>query len=603
MSVFHLVDKSTGKTHEVPYHDLNEAMQGGLVFPSIDEKNRALEYHAKQDQGFFTKLPGNLAAGLMEGGRGIVNAPHQIANAIKPEWGNRIGNAVNPETNYSEKLGLPEEQTLSDKLIQGAMQFAPSLLAPELSLGKAGKAIESIPKVGKYLKSMIGNAIPQGAYNATQSDNPGEAGLEAAAVSTPFSALSVLAKSANPWARKLARAGTAAVSAYLGHEAAKAAGANGWGANAAGAVAGALGHTVGYNPKLDARKKVLAGVEGSNYKEKLAASNRLGLTHLTPAEASGNPFTAAKQGAVGRTHEGAKMMYERGQERVASEEKAINKLLDTAYNPALHDSKVKSLYESAYKKEVPSASLTDLTDNKVMQRAERLVKNKPAYQESLKDVPTNSVAYLDHVKKALDDMIEKAPMAEGRILKQTRSELLEKMDAVSPEYKEARQLAERGIVRKDIEKMFNAKEMKGTNFYNALKNSKTYSEIKHHLRNVPEAQHQLKDMKMIFGDLINPPSVRTAAGQAKTSMTSHRNSADVWIDKAREFLTNGKFDKEAVELITNPNWADELHKINELTGYEKKISAAMKLFGNAAAASNTKQKNKPMEIEVIKRIK
>jgi hypothetical protein len=215
------------------------------------------------------------------------------------------------------------------------------------------------------------------------------------------------------------------------------------------------------------------------------------------------------------------------------------------------------------------------------------------------------VAYLDHVKQSLDDMIgsaiKKGDNKEASIMQKTKDEMLTKMDEIAPEYKKARSLYERKSARETIEKIFNTKEMRGTNLYRGLENKQKYEELQNHLRNVPEAQQQLKDMRLVFKDLINPPTVRTAHGTNKVGMNQERNTKKAYSEMLKQLLSFGKNDKTMVELITNPKWADELHKINDLTNKEQKLIRATQLLGRITEGFNS-DKQKPMELELIKQV-
>ena len=157
----------------------------------------------------------NLASGGLEGLRGIGNIPHQLHLPYAPYF---------EPTDFRKMVGLNKNASLSDKLIEGIGQFAPALLAPEANLGKIGKAIESIPKIGKYAKSIIGNALPQGLYSATQDEvNPLKTGLESGASTAPFSAAMTAIGNRNPYIRAIGKAslgGLGAASGYLGAQAA-----------------------------------------------------------------------------------------------------------------------------------------------------------------------------------------------------------------------------------------------------------------------------------------------------------------------------------------------------------------------------------------------
>jgi len=539
------------------------------------------------EQGFFNKLPRNIGAGLLEGGRGVFNIPYQLKNLTK---GHLFQHAQEfAPTNFSKMLGIKEEPTLSDKLLQGLTQHIPAFLAPEMELGQAGKLLESVPKIGKFAKKAIGTAIPVGAYEATQSDEPIKSGAESAAATVPFSLLSQSAIAQNPYLRYGARALLGGTGAYLGHKGAEELGAHGAPATLASLVLGGL-MASGGKPMPEVRRSMLAGVEGSPYAENLAAANRLGLSYLTPAEASKNPFAGAQQGNVGRTETGAKLLHDRGVERQQTEENSIQNLLENIYSPEKTENAIAENYQKAYPVEIKQEELAPLFKNQVIKQAQRHVENTPAYQLSLEGVRPNTVEYLDHIKRALDDMIKGAPPAEGRIIKDSQSKLMKIMDKEAPTYAKARELAELKMARKTVDDVFNRKSMIGTNFYSGfLNNKQKVDSLMHHLRHAPKAQSQLKDMQSIFSDLINAPTVRTAAALSKTSMSKERSSAQTYINKLNELLHGNKYDETAVNLITDPKWVDELHRIKELTSNEKKLKAVLNLMGKASAVGVNQQ--------------
>ena len=536
----------------------------------------------------------NLASGGLEGLRGIGNIPHQLHLPNAPYF---------EPTDFNKMVGLSGEPSLSDKLIQGAAQFAPALIAPEANLGKVGKAIESIPKAGKYLKSIVGNAIPQGLYSATQEEKtPLSTGLQAGASTAPFSAAMTAIGARNPYARALGKLGLGALGAgagYLGANALDLPKSAQYGAAALGAGTGLIGR----NPRDKFLEKVAEQAKGSNYIEKLDAAKRLGLSHLTPGEATGSPYLMGIEGGLSRSEGGSKNLYDAGIKRNAQEKEAINKLFETIH-PEQLDSKVKDLYTKAYEQKVPEEALKELKDNEVFKKAEKIVETKPAFKESLKGVSKNSIAYLDHIKKSLDDLINvserKGANSEARILKQTREKLLSETDKVSPTYKEARNQSERQITKRNLEEKLNEHDVKGTSFFRAaLNNDKRFDKLRNSLRNTPEAQSQLDDMRLVFRDLINPPTPRTAAGFAKAGMNQARNTKQGYQDMIKNLFNGKSSDTKMVELITNPKWAEDIKKINELKGYEKKLMTALNLMGKVSASSVTERKIKPMELEII----
>lgn len=110
----------------------------------------------EENRSFLSKLPANILTGLAEMGHGLINAPHNIANLVSPEIASHI--PKQQEYDYASMLGLPQNPTMADKIVRGVAQYAPTALIP------AGEA-SLIPRVGAQ-------AIKQGAFGATQNENP-----------------------------------------------------------------------------------------------------------------------------------------------------------------------------------------------------------------------------------------------------------------------------------------------------------------------------------------------------------------------------------------------------------------------------------------------
>jgi hypothetical protein len=560
--------------------------------------NEAIGFKPQEEQeNFIFRAPRALAAGLLEGARNIGNLPHALHLPYAPHF---------EETNFREMVGLPGEATGPEKVTETVGQFLPGLLAPEANLGRAGEAISQIPKVGKLLKSTIGNALYPSAYAATQTEDhrAKEAG-KTAATTIPFTALMQGIANQNPYLRLGSRLGLGGLGAAIGYGTGEELGLSG-AAKGSSTLIGALLGLVGKSPTKESKRDIAKGIEGTNYKEKLAASERLGLDYLTPAEASANPYLGAMQGNIGKTESGSKALYEAGTKRIQSEEKAIDKLLDTVFNKEKHSPEVTRLYKESSNTPIPTNALEEIKNNEIYMQAKKNMEGKTAYKEALKDIPQDSIAYQDLVNRSLGDMIESAVKSgnknEARLMKQVQTKLVNELDTIEPKFKQARSLAEREKARGTIEKAFNSRSMIGTNLFRALQNKKNFNELMHHLRNVPEAQTQLKDMKLVFGDLINPPTVRTAAGTTKAGMNQERNTKKAYAEMIKQVLSFGKNDKSMVDLITNPKWEEELKKINELSGYEKKLIAGTRLLGRVTAAANSEPK-KPMELLLTKAIK
>ncbi len=545
-------------------------------------------------ESFITKLPRSLTAGILEGLRGIGNIPHALHLPNAPHF---------EPTNFRQMVGLNEPATTADKLSEIGGQFLPAIIAPEAQLGRAGEAIQQIPKVGKFIKSAIGNAVYPAAYTATQSEeHPLKEAGKTAAETLPFTALMQGIASRNPYLRIAAHAGLGGAGAATGFFGAKGLGLP-TSAQLSGAAIGALAGLLGRNPTREAQKQIAETLSGKNYEEKLRAGERLNLKYLTPAEVGDSPFLGAMQGNIGKSENGSQKLYEAGQGRIKSESEAIDKLLNTIFKEEEHAPEVTRLYKEAGQKMVPEKSIAPFKDNEIYKTAKSIAESKPAYKEGLKGVPENSIAYQDIINRSLNDMIQSAIKSgnnnEARLMKQTQKEFLKELDTISPEFSQARTLAEREKARETVEKAFNTKEMIGTNLYRGLLgNKQKFDELYHHLRNVPDAQSQLKDMRLVFKDLINPPTVRTAAGTTKAGMNQERNTKKAYSEMFKQLASFGKKDTAMVDLITNPNWKDELHKLSQLTNKEKKLIQTTNLLGRITASLNA-EKKKPLELEVI----
>ena len=84
------------------------------------------------------RIGGDVIAGLAQMGNGLLNTPHNIANAINPSLGAKVPGYL-PNFNYSQALGI-NSPNIGDKLLQGAAQYAPYAMVsgPELLAQAAG---------------------------------------------------------------------------------------------------------------------------------------------------------------------------------------------------------------------------------------------------------------------------------------------------------------------------------------------------------------------------------------------------------------------------------------------------------------------------------
>ena len=333
--------------------------------------------------------------------------------------------------------------------------------------------------------------------------------------------------------------------------------------------------------------------------QRKSAGESIGV-HITPAEAFGDAISGAAQGNVGKTKEGGKLLHEYAKGRLKSEKNAVKDLFKTIYpkDQGLYE-REQELYKKAhgeYQKELVTIhpnTLNALTKDPVINDAMSGAIKRPAFAKELQDAPWNSLKYLDYTKRYIDDVINKAEGSgernEARLLKKSKEELLSKLDEVSPEYGQAREIARRRIIRRELEEKLNDKEIRGTNFYQKfLRNDVKFEKLRKQVSNIPGAQQKLDWMRSSFQDIINPPTARTAAGLVKTKMVHARSSMEGLKDKVAEML-GGKYDKAAVELITNPHWDKELIELKKINDRDKRAGKLTDLLAKISTLYGTKK--------------
>lgn len=576
--------------------------------------------NSEEDENLLQKVKrygSNIARyGIQDPAIGLLNMGREFANLPNKLSGGRISEWSPSDFDFNKTLGV-EDIEGADKLIQGLAQYGPAMALPGANIGKLGKLLGSIPKVGKYASKVASEAIPQALYGASQAPQDAiKAGAESGATMVPFSVLAQIMQGTNPIARNIARGLSAAGFAYLGREGAKSAGVGEVGSDIAALIGGALGGR-GYKTKKETQQGLVEGVDASLAKERLDAAKRLKLDYLTPAEASVNPWTAKKQGGLGRTEEGGKLLYEKGKSRQESERRAIEQTLDKIYSPGTMDQQVKKAYENMNTVNLPQEFPLQFKDNEIIKEAKSMVENTPAYKESLKELmPKNvelkegqtdpqatSLVYWDHIKRAMDDMVNKAERAgnknEARIISETRAKMRDQMDESFPEYKEARSLYERKMVREGLEKVFDQKEINGTNFYKALASEKKFDELISHLKNAPEAAQNLKDMRLLFKNLMGPPTIKTAKGTEERGMNQFREPIVALQHMIEHAFTRGGSDKAAIEFITSPDWHKQLKEINKISNKQMKAVAFGLALSKGVSQVVGQQEQKPMKLELI----
>lgn len=389
----------------------------------------------------------------------------------------------------------------------------------------------------------------------------------------------------NPFVRALGRAG---LGAGLGY------GVGGERGAEYGAIAGLASPValkkIGLTGERPGRE-TLRDLRPEDVQSQVEAANRLG-TPITPAEASGNPYIGRQEGYYGKTGEAAAEKTRIGMERVEKQKTAITDLLDTIYDKsAASKQKITDLYKAANKWNLKDEVVNKFRQDPVIADAFKAVESDSAYQRKLAGVSPNNIAYLNQVKRALSDMEGKALRVgekdRAAEFKDARTNLVSAMDEAVPAYKQARNEAQRSIVRSNIQKVLNKKEVKGSTFFDSLlKNDEKYNQLLSSLKNVPEAQDKIRDMKTGWKNLINIETPRAAAGKSETSMNLARDSiahlATLWDE-----MTGSTRNKEALKYIHSGKWQYDLPEIVATKNKDQRLQKYSKLLGKLVGATFT----------------
>ena len=118
----------------------------------------------------------------------------------------------------------------------------------------------------------------------------------------------------------------------------------------------------------------------------------------------------------------------------------------------------------------------------------------------------------------------------------------------------------------------------GSTFYDLVL-SKDMDMFERALKNNPKELNKLREMQGAFKNLVNSRTVKTAAGQAETSMSRERSSPQWYVNLAKK-LTGGQYDKTAIDIIYSPEWDKELANVLSKTG-ESQSKSFIKLLEKA----------------------
>lgn len=313
--------------------------------------------------------------------------------------------------------------------------------------------------------------------------------------------------------------------------------------------------------------------------------------------------------------------------------------------------KAAPFYEKAFSQEVSRNQLNAFTKDPIVNSAYGKVMSDPVWQKELEGYSPNSIKALDLIKREIGNKIEFAMKNEPSkvpTLVKSQKALLTKIDNHSPDYQKARQIFSEGakpleelraselarkianlddisvknisknifdpqqtdpkilatlrdqisskdkkawpkLVRNELERVMDKKENNGIPFFKQnLLSDRRFKQLLVATEKMPGVNQKLKDMRLVFKDLINPPTARTAAGLAKTKMTQSRSSLQGYIDKIQE-LMGGQYDKAAIKLITSPTWDKELTRIAEMNNKEERALRFTNLLAKIATSLGTQK--------------
>lgn len=485
--------------------------------------------------------------------------------------------------------GATAKSVIADQVRENpALAFA----LPEANLGKAGAAVKSIPKLGKYLRPALGQALPQGTLSAAgELDQSPEQIAKSAGIGSsmtlPFSLAAEIIKSGNPYARMLGRGTSILGGGLIGHEIGGQIPIPGSDLLST-ALSGYLA-SKGVNPERAAQSTLLKNIKITpEAQARLEAAERL-RRPLTPAEATQSPFAGATQGRVGKTTPGMEVLTQAGKKQAFQEEAAINDLLDTIYNPEELGETKSKLYADTLSQDVPKGLTDDLRQNEIIKDAESRIANSSEFKQKMKGVKKDTYEYWNLVKKSLDEREQALKGKKGlkseraRLVGETRRDMLKRLDAINDDYESARNLAERDLTRKDIEKAFDKKNMTFNDFAQFLKSDKKFNDLMFKLRDIPEAQQKLKDIRLLSGKMI--PLTASARAEAAGSKGHWWDPRTIYTQLA-ELLNEQvgkKHDVAAAELMTSPDWMSKLNEYKKPTGFEKALGEILGKTGKGVA--------------------
>lgn len=182
-------------------------------------------------------------------------------------------------------------------------------------------------------------------------------------------------------------------------------------------------------------------------------------------------------------------------------------------------------------------------------------KARSIYSEEMPSVKAIKEGEIGKIANLKDTQLKNA----GKIIFDPSETDIKVLGKIRDEFMKENPEAWKGIIKDEMQRKIATKNLsktgnKGSNFYeNILANERQYNQFYNALKGDKSAQMMLRDMRSSFKDLMNSYTVKTAGGQAKSSLDVERSTGQFLKNKIAN-LTGGKYDKAAIEMITSGKW-------------------------------------------------
>ena len=203
-------------------------------------------------------------------------------------------------------------------------------------------------------------------------------------------------------------------------------------------------------------------------------------------------------------------------------------------------------------------------------------KARSIYSEEMPAVKAIKEGEIGKIANLKDTQLKNA----GKIIFDPSETDIKVLGKIRDEFMKENPDAWKGIIKDEMQRKISTKNLgktgnHGSNFYdNILANDRQYKQFYDALKGDKASQMKLRDMKGAFKDLLNSYTVKTAGGQAKSSLDVGRSS----LQDVGNYIANlagGKYDKAAIEMITSGKW-DKAFR--EAAARKNKKSSALELL-------------------------